>query len=137
MAIERNIILLKQICSKLFLRLPITPIYLQPICIYVLKTNNNNMKTEQAAEEFLQSKKWAEGDPSKWVQRTFIAGVEHAKNNLTTKELDAALRMAGIHIHRDLLDKVIDVAEVIIDKGGDATIKDIEALKLIWKKDRG
>lgn len=94
------------------------------------------MKTKQAAEEFLQSKKWTEGDPEKWVQRTFIAGVEHAKNNLTTKELDAALRAAGIHIHRDLLDKIIDVAEIIIDNGGGTTIKDIENLILEWRKYR-
>lgn len=94
------------------------------------------MKTEQAAEDFLQSKKWTKGDPSEWVQRTFTAGVEHAKNNLTTKVLDAALRMAGIHIHRDLLDKVIDVAEIVIDNGGDTCIEDIENLKLEWRKYR-
>ena len=94
------------------------------------------MTTEQAAEDFLQSKKWTEGDPSEWVQRTFIAGVEHAKNNLTTKVLDVALRMAGIHIHRDLLDKIIDVAEIVIDNGGDTCVDDIEELKLKWRKER-
>ena len=94
------------------------------------------MKTEQAAEDFLRSKKWTEGDPSEWVQKTFIAWVEHAKNNLTTKELDAALRMVGIHIHRDLLDKIIDVAEIVIDNGGETTIKDIENLKLEWRRYR-
>lgn len=95
------------------------------------------MKTiEQAAEDFLQSKKWTEGDPSEWVQRTFIAGVEHAKNNLTTKVLESAFRMAGIEIHRDLLDKIIDVAEIVIDNCGDTCIDDIENLKLEWRRYR-
>lgn len=95
------------------------------------------MTTEQAAEDFLQSKKWTEGDPSEWVQRTFTAGVEFAKNNLKTKVLESALRMAGItHVHRDLLDKIIDVAEIVIDNGGDTCIEDIENLKLKWRRYR-
>ena len=44
------------------------------------------MTTEQAAEDFLQSKKWTEGDPSEWVQRTFIAGVEFAQRWIPVEE---------------------------------------------------
>ena len=64
------------------------------------------------------------------IINAFIDGFEAAKNRLTIDELHVGLRMCNIDIHKSILDKVIDVCELIMDKSGDATISDVEELKL-------
>ena len=70
------------------------------------------------------------------VMDAFIAGFEAAKNRLTIDELHVGLRMCNIDIHKSILDKLIDVCELIMDKSGDATISDVEELKLKWKSEK-
>lgn len=53
-----------------------------------------------------------------------------------TENLDVALRMCGIEIHRTLLDKIVDVSGLITKKGGATSMSDIFDLKLKWSKDR-
>jgi len=52
----------------------------------------------------------------------------------TTPELlDAALRMVGITISFDTIEKIIDLTTLIEEKGNDVTMKDILNLKKEWK----
>lgn len=53
-------------------------------------------------------------------------------DKVTVTNLDIALRMCGISMSKDLIDKVIDLVELIEDKGDDASIKDICKLQAEW-----
>lgn len=55
-------------------------------------------------------------------------------DKVTTDLLDMALRMCGIQINEKILDRVIDVAELLEEKGDGTRISDIENLKSEWKK---
>jgi hypothetical protein len=55
-------------------------------------------------------------------------------NKVTTTNLDIALRMCGIEINKAILDKVIDLVELIEDKGDEVSISDICKLELAWKQ---
>jgi len=47
--------------------------------------------------------------------------------------LDVALRMCNIQIHKTILDKIIDIVELLEDKGGDATVEDMIDLQKTWR----
>ena len=51
---------------------------------------------------------------------------------VTTDYLDIALRMVGISLDVTLIDKIIDLVELIEEKGGEASISDITKLKSHW-----
>lgn len=53
-------------------------------------------------------------------------------DKVTTTNLDIALRMCGIELHKTIIDKVIDLVELIEDKGEDVSIKDISKLQAEW-----
>lgn len=53
-------------------------------------------------------------------------------SNLTIENLSAALNVVHISLREDMLDKVIDIFELILKKGSDTTIGDIEELKKEW-----
>lgn len=55
-------------------------------------------------------------------------------DKVTTTNLDIACRMSGISISVNTLDKIIDLVELIEDKGDDVTIKDISKLQAEWEK---
>jgi predicted RNA-binding protein len=46
-------------------------------------------------------------------------------DRVTTNNLDAALRMCNVEIHVRTLDLIIDLVELLEDKGDKVTIKDI------------
>jgi hypothetical protein len=54
-------------------------------------------------------------------------------DNVTTTNLDIALRMCHIEISIPILDKIIDLIELIEDNGDDVTIGDVCALQASWK----
>ena len=54
-------------------------------------------------------------------------------DNVTTDRLDLALRMVGITFDHRTIDKIIDIVELIEEKGGETSIQDIEALKVEWE----
>jgi len=54
-------------------------------------------------------------------------------DKVTTTNLDIALRMCHIEISIPILDKIIDLVELIEDKGDDVTIKDICELQVYWR----
>jgi len=56
-------------------------------------------------------------------------------DKVTVTNLDIALRMCQIQLSRELIDRIIDLVELIEDKGDDTTIKDICALQAEWKRD--
>ena len=56
---------------------------------------------------------------------------------VTTDNLDAVLRMCKIEIDTSILDKIIDVVELIEDKGNDITLSDIFELQELWKPFNG
>lgn len=53
-------------------------------------------------------------------------------DNVTVERLDMALRMCNVEINKAILDKLIDLVELIEDKGGDTSIEDICVLKSEW-----
>lgn len=55
-------------------------------------------------------------------------------DKVTTKNLDIALRMVGIQLDINIIDKVIDLVELIENKGDDVTIKDIISLQQTWSR---
>jgi uncharacterized protein YnzC (UPF0291/DUF896 family) len=54
-------------------------------------------------------------------------------DKVTVTNLDIALRMVNINLNKEIIDKVIDLVELIEQKGDDVTIKDICKLKEEWK----
>jgi hypothetical protein len=54
-------------------------------------------------------------------------------DNVTTDRLDIALRMVGITFDHRTIDKIIDIVELIEEKGGETSIQDIEKLKAEWE----
>lgn len=53
-------------------------------------------------------------------------------NKVTTKILDIALRMVGIQLDVNTIGKVIDLVELIENKGDGVAIKDIVSLQQTW-----
>lgn len=54
-------------------------------------------------------------------------------DKVTTERLDLALRMIGVQVNRELVDKIIDLVELIEDKGGNTSIKDVIKLQAEWE----
>jgi DNA-binding XRE family transcriptional regulator len=54
-------------------------------------------------------------------------------DKVTTTNLDIALRMCNIEINKSILDKVIDLVELIEEKGDSVSIQDICKLQESWK----
>lgn len=57
-------------------------------------------------------------------------------DNVTVTNLDIALRMCQIQINKSLLDKIIDLVELIEDKGDETSIADVCELQEIWKQNK-
>ena len=55
-------------------------------------------------------------------------------DKVTVVNLDIALRICNIHLHKTLIDRIIDLTELIGEKGDDTTIKDICKLQSEWLK---
>lgn len=58
-------------------------------------------------------------------------------DNVTTVNLDIALRMCKIQIDTSILDNVIDLVELIEQKGDQTSISDVCKLQEIWKIHKG
>lgn len=55
-------------------------------------------------------------------------------DRVTVTNLDIALRMCDINIDKKLLDKIIDVVELIEQKGDNVSIKDTCELQRSWRR---
>lgn len=55
-------------------------------------------------------------------------------DKVTTTNLDVALRMVGITFDRKTIDKIIDLVELLEEKGDNTTIQDVCELQLQWQK---
>jgi hypothetical protein len=53
-------------------------------------------------------------------------------DKVTTERLDMALRMCGHNLDYNLIDNIIDLVELIGEKGGNVTMSDIISLKFQW-----
>ena len=53
-------------------------------------------------------------------------------DSVTVENLDVALRMCNIEIHKAILDKIIDIIEVIEDKKESVSMRDITRLQAEW-----
>ena len=53
-------------------------------------------------------------------------------DNVTVTNLDLALRMVGISIDEETIDKIIDIVELLESKGDNTSIKDICELQTEW-----
>lgn len=53
-------------------------------------------------------------------------------DKVTVTNLDIALRMCNIQLDKTLIDQIIDLVELIEDKGDDTSIKDICELQNEW-----
>jgi hypothetical protein len=55
-------------------------------------------------------------------------------NKVTTTNLDIALRMCGIEINKSIIDKIIDLVELIEEKGDEVSIQDLCKLQASWEQ---
>jgi len=55
-------------------------------------------------------------------------------DKVTTTNLDLALRICNIELDITLIDKIIDLVELIEEKGDEVSIKDISQLQAEWKQ---
>jgi len=53
-------------------------------------------------------------------------------DKVTTDRLNMVLKMVGIQLNRELIDKIIDCVELIEDKGGKTSLKDVSKLQSEW-----
>tara|TARA_R110000772_G_scaffold120327_5_gene226530 strand:- start:10504 stop:10704 length:201 start_codon:yes stop_codon:yes gene_type:complete len=53
-------------------------------------------------------------------------------DKVTTDRLDMLFRMVGIDCDIDTVDKIIDLVELIEDKGGNTSLKDVVELQALW-----
>lgn len=53
-------------------------------------------------------------------------------DRVTTTNLDITLRMCGYQLDKTLIDRIIDLVELIEDKGDDASIRDVCKLQAEW-----
>lgn len=58
--------------------------------------------------------------------------IEPSIDKVTTTNLDIALRMAGIHLDINVIDKIIDLVELIENKGDSTSTKDVASLQEKW-----
>jgi hypothetical protein len=64
--------------------------------------------------------------------------VDHKSiDKVTVTNLDLALRMVGIIFDHKTIDKIIDLVELIEEKGDDSSIKDICELQASWQSLNG
>jgi len=54
-------------------------------------------------------------------------------DNVTVELLDVALRAIGIKVGKSVIDKIIDLVELIEDKGNTASLMDIAELEKEWE----
>ena len=59
---------------------------------------------------------------------------ERLIDKVTVTNLDLALRMVGISFDKKTIDKIIDLVELLENKGDDTSIKDICELKVEWQQ---
>ena len=55
-------------------------------------------------------------------------------DNVTVDNLDIALRMCQIQIDKSILDRIIDLVELIEEKGDQTSIDDVVKLQTEWKQ---
>lgn len=61
-------------------------------------------------------------------------GGESPIDKVTVNNLSAALRVCGISLKDELIDKIIDLVELIEDKGDQTSLKDLCDLQVEWGK---
>jgi hypothetical protein len=54
-------------------------------------------------------------------------------DKVTTDRLDMLFRIVGIDCDIDTVDKIIDLVELIEDKGGNTSLKDVVELQALWE----
>ena len=57
---------------------------------------------------------------------------EKSIDKVTVTNLDLALRMVGVQFDHKTIDKIIDLVELIEEKGDSTSIKDVCELKETW-----
>ncbi len=102
----------------------------------------------QKAEQFIKDKLIAKQTSEKRKRFTQIVDysemaqimVEYSKSvnprlidKVTVENVDLALRMIGITCDHKTIDNIIDLVELIEDKGDDTSIKDICRLQSEWQ----
>jgi hypothetical protein len=70
----------------------------------------------------------------RWHLKTKIMSKNKKRriDKVTTDRLDIALRMVGIQLNIELVDRIIDIVELIEDKGGNTSLKDVSKLQAEW-----
>ena len=53
-------------------------------------------------------------------------------DRVKTTRLDMTLKMVGINLNINLIDRIIDLVELIENKGGKTSLKDVSKLQAEW-----
>ena len=114
-------------------------------CYYLFKGTYNSLQvhnrqnytiipsTQIADLEEAKSTDWTPA-PEDIEEMNKKASEKRPIDKVTTEILDIALRMVGIQLDVNIIDKVIDLVELIENKGGDVTIEDIVSLQQTWSR---
>lgn len=103
---------------------------------------SNKLVSEQyrgeVDESVMLSVDEVENNPDYWERLYEEDGtnLEMPIDKVTIDNLDIALRMVGINLDRYLIDKIIDLVELIENKGDNTSIKDVVALQEEWKEEQ-
>lgn len=95
---------------------------------FLTKKSNGKTPEEMVRDDVTLSATYVVG-----LLEEYSRSKDEAINKVTVEILDVALRMVGITFDHKTIDKIIDLVELIEDKGGGVTIEDICDLKGAWK----
>jgi hypothetical protein len=113
---------------------------LEPIMLILTENDKNNIKNmDHTSSLYCKFPDDLHSDEIYEFTQNWISekgGISLAKKDIdkvTTSRLDMALRMVGVSLNMTLIDKIIDLVEVIEDKGDDVSLRDIVKLQEQWE----
>lgn len=94
---------------------------------------NNYSYNNEVAMEFSHSRAILSGELMAAIYRYEAGFCQKPIDKVTVKNMDVALRMCGITLGHGTIDKIIDLVELIEEKGDETTMSDIFKLREEWK----
>ena len=98
--------------------------------IYYINKRGNKTAIEIDERELIYKDFWELVEEDGWLVNPF--NIELPIDRVTVTNLGMALRMVDIQLSNSIIDKVIDLVELIENKGDNTTIEDIVSLQQTW-----
>lgn len=91
------------------------------------------MTISEAAEDFAKIYYKENTKEYHIAKECFFIALNTAKNNLNIDNLGIALRMIGMNATNHELDKIIDIAEIVMEYGDQVNIEQIVNIQKEWE----